>query len=179
MIICLDAGHDASTRGKRSFDQTFLEYQFNWQIAQLVEAYLSQWGITCFNNRCSVEEVVSLKERVKRAEAGKADIFVSIHANAFGEEWNEVTGWEIYCAANESSLRLARCIHQSSLPYLGLKDRGIKQADWVVLRQNIPAVLIEHGFYTNKTEKDRLLCHDFQIKCAWADAKGILKYFFD
>lgn len=42
MIICLDAGHDASTRGKRSFDQTFLEYQFNWQIAQLVEAYLSQ-----------------------------------------------------------------------------------------------------------------------------------------
>jgi hypothetical protein len=40
----------------------------------------------------------------------------------------------------------------------------------------MPAVLIEHGFYTNKEECAKLKDPAFREKCAIADAKGILVY---
>ncbi|MBC7340875.1 MAG: glucosaminidase domain-containing protein [Clostridia bacterium] len=40
----------------------------------------------------------------------------------------------------------------------------------------MPAVLIEHGFYTNKEECELLKSGDFREKCAIADAKGILRW---
>lgn len=40
----------------------------------------------------------------------------------------------------------------------------------------MPAVLIEHAFYTNKTECDLLKSDSFREKCAIADAKGILAF---
>ncbi len=40
----------------------------------------------------------------------------------------------------------------------------------------MPAVLIEHGFYTNKEECTKLKSIEFRKKCAIADAKGILNY---
>ena len=40
----------------------------------------------------------------------------------------------------------------------------------------MPAVLIEHGFYTNKMEVKKLLSDDFREKCAVANAKGVLNY---
>ena len=40
----------------------------------------------------------------------------------------------------------------------------------------MPAVLIEHGFYTNKAECDKLKSAEFRKKCAIADAKGILNH---
>ena len=40
----------------------------------------------------------------------------------------------------------------------------------------MPAVLIEHAFYTNRAECELLKTKAFRDKCALADAKGILKY---
>ena len=57
-----------------------------------------------------------------------------------------------------------------------LKDRGIKTADFTVLTDTeMPAVLIEHGFYTNKEECEKLKSDSFRQKCAECDSKGILE----
>ena len=39
----------------------------------------------------------------------------------------------------------------------------------------MPAVLIEHGFYTNEAECEKLKSDSFRQKCAICDAKGILE----
>ncbi|WP_243158092.1 N-acetylmuramoyl-L-alanine amidase [Aminipila terrae] len=39
-----------------------------------------------------------------------------------------------------------------------------------------PAVLVEHGFYTNREELVKLKEDAFREKCSDADAKGILQY---
>ena len=41
---------------------------------------------------------------------------------------------------------------------------------------DMPAVLIEHGFYTNKEECKKLKDSAFRQKCAECDAKGILEH---
>lgn len=125
---------------------------------------------------------VSLAERVRIAKENNADIFVSIHANAYGTTWNTANGWEIYVYEKSGkSLLLAEDIQKCSIPYLGIKDRGIKIGDTLYVinqthKYSIPSVLIEHGFYTNKSELALLKSDDFREKCAIADAKGILLY---
>lgn len=184
MYVIIDAGHNEYIAGKRSFDESLLEYEFNYDVAQKIKKHLDTYGIT--------SEVLQIKTasatddvnlRVKYANEKKPDIYVSIHANAYGTDWNTANGWEIYCyqpnIASSKSYKLAQCIHDESIPFLGLKDRGIKDGGHlgVVARTTMPAVLIEHGFYTNKTEVELLKTQAFREKCALADARGILKYF--
>lgn len=68
-------------------------------------------------------------------------------------------------------------IHKQLIPYLCLEDRGIKkEAFYVFKNTNMPAVLIEHGFYTNKKECELMKTVAFRQKCAEANVKEILKY---
>lgn len=178
--VCIDAGHGENTAGKRSFDNTFYEWEFNRDVAKRIKKYLDK-----YNNIkviFTADEILdtSLSNRVKIAEENKADIFVSIHANAFGNEWNAAHGWEIYVFSNEGrQAQLANAIYKESIPYLGLSDRGIKvnSSFYVLKYTSMPAVLIEHGFYTNKEDLEKLKNDNFREKCALVDAKGIVKFF--
>ena len=104
---------------------------------------------------------------------------ISIHANAFGSDWNTANGWEIYTYQNKGdSYKLAQAIEKHSIPFLGLRNRGIKgdSVSSIVDNTTMPAVLIEHGFYTNKEEVEKLKSQDFRERCALADSKGIIEY---
>lgn len=179
MLVCIDAGHAKSTAGKRSFDGTLLEYEFNRAVAKLLKYQLERHGVkTIYSCDLTTDKDISLSERCRTANNAKADLFISIHANAFGSDWNSANGWEIFHHKNSTKgKQLAEAIRKTSIPYLGLRDRGIKTSDFTVLiKTNMPSVLIEHGFYTNKEECAKLKSEEFRKKCAIADAKGILNY---
>lgn len=179
MKVCLDAGHGITTAGKQSIDGSLREYEFNRDVVSRIKNYLENHGIEIILT-APTDEDISLTKRVNISNIAKADIFVSIHANAYGSEWNTANGWEIYHSQGSvKGKKLADYIHKESVPFLGLRDRGIKTTtDFTVVRQTIaPAVLIEHGFMTNKAECELLKSDEFREKCAIADAKGILKYF--
>lgn len=178
MKVCIDAGHSPLTAGKRSFDGTFLEYHFNWTVAQFLANNLRLAGIKVCQSRNDIHLDISPKARALKANEMGADILVSLHANAYGESFNDVSGWEIYInKLGGESEKLARCIMDSSIPFLGLKNRGIKCADFTILQQaTMPAVLIEQGFYSNLEELQLLKTLSFQQKCAKAAAMGILAY---
>ena len=176
MKICLDAGHGISTAGKRSPDGSLLEYEFNRDLTLRLKKILEAHGLEVLLT--AYDDVdVPLDSRCKYANVNNADYFVSIHANAYGDGWNDANGWEIYVVSKGGKAeKLAECIRKHSAE-LGLKDRGVKVANFQVLRDtNMPAVLIEHGFYTNKEECEKLKSDNFRQKCAECDAKGILEY---
>lgn len=174
-IVCIDAGHGIDTAGKRSPDGSLLEYEFNRDVANRIEDILAKHNVEVLT--CYGEDDTPLTQRCQMANMFKADYFVSIHANAHKAYWNEVSGWEIYVVSKGGKAEeLANKIHKHSIEDLGLKDRGIKTANFTVLTDtNMPAVLIEHGFYTNKEECEKLKTDSFRQKCAEADAKGILE----
>lgn len=184
-IVCLDAGHGKDTAGKRSPDGTLLEYEFNRDVANRIEEILARHDVDVLT--CYGDNDTPLNERCAMANLFKADYFVSIHANAHDtsvqdEEgtmhltFNSASGWEIYVISKGGKAeQLAKKIHKHSQE-LGLKDRGIKVGNFQVLRDtDMPAVLIEHGFYTNQEECEKLKSDSFRQRCAEADAKGILE----
>lgn len=179
MLICIDAGHAEKTAGKRSFDGTLREYEFNRYVAKRLKYHLERHGIKTMYS-CDLETATDtpLGTRCKVANNAKADILVSLHANAFGSTWNEANGWEaFYFKGSSEGQKLADAIRKESIALLELKDRGIKTDSlYMTKHTNMTAVLIEHGFYTNKTECAKLKDTTFREKCAIADAKGILNY---
>jgi N-acetylmuramoyl-L-alanine amidase len=173
--VCLDYGHGASTAGKRSPDGTLLEYEFNRDVGRRIKAILERHNVAVIE---TVEDDtdLALVSRCGVANFYDCDYFVSIHANADKETWTSANGWGIYILSKGGKAEeLAKKIQKHSKE-LGLKDRGIKTANFTVLTDTeMPAVLIEHGFYTNKEECEKLKSDIFRQKCAECDAKGILE----
>ncbi len=74
---------------------------------------------------------------------------------------------------NESA-QLALAVQTRLNAELGLQDRGVKQAPFVVLTgATMPAILVEVGFLSNPAEVGRLSDPDHQQRIAEAVARGI------
>jgi N-acetylmuramoyl-L-alanine amidase len=74
---------------------------------------------------------------------------------------------------NESS-RLALSVQGRLNARLGLRDRGVKQAPFVVLTgATMPAILVEVGFLSNPTEAEQLTRPESQQQLAEAVAAGV------
>lgn len=82
---------------------------------------------------------------------------------------------------NESK-QLARQVHKNVLKslkadYENVKDLGTKQAPfYVLLGAEMPSILIETAFITNRMEEKRLQDRDYQEKLAQAIASGVEGY---
>jgi len=77
----------------------------------------------------------------------------------------------------DQSLELASIIQNDFTHILKRKNRGVKQAGFIVLHQTyMPSVLIETGFITNKKEGPYLHSKSGQQRFAQTIANGIVKY---
>ncbi|CAM3442839.1 N-acetylmuramoyl-L-alanine amidase family protein [Marinicrinis lubricantis] len=174
--IAIDAGHGPETPGKRSPDGTLREFHFNSVTAKYLAEELQKYeGVTTMFTHESSRDV-SLKERTNRANAATADLFVSIHANASGHEWSSVEGIETFVDDSRpaTAVSLANAVQQQLIQATGLKDRGVKPADYHVLREtNMTAILVECGFMTNRREVELLKSDAYRRVCAAAIAAGI------
>ncbi len=117
-----------------------------------------------------------LSARADFANKNKADIYVSIHTNAGPASAH---GTETYCySKGGNGEKLANLIQSNLINSLGLYNRGIKTANFAVLRlTNMPAVLTEIAFHTNAREEILLKDSGSRDKMALAIASGIGKYF--
>ena len=77
----------------------------------------------------------------------------------------------------DQSIMLAKNIQKNFTVRLKRKNRGVKQAGFIVLHQTfMPSVLVEVGFLTYKPEGRYLNSASGQIEIAQSISKGILKY---
>ncbi|MCM3745327.1 N-acetylmuramoyl-L-alanine amidase [Sporosarcina luteola] len=178
--IILDAGHGPLTPGKRSPDGKLLEFHFNVELAERIRHYLLLEGVDVFYSHENSRDV-PLTERAAIANKLDADAFVSLHANAFGNGWNETQGIETYMypQASKRTAALAEQVHRSLIAACGRKDRGVKTANFSVLRETrMPAALVECGFMTNREEAGLLLSSAYRVQCARAIGFGILNWLY-
>lgn len=182
--VCLDPGHGAETAGKCSPDQSYYEHEFNLDMAMRCREILERHGVTVVLTR-NGESDVTLAQRVKTANENKElDLFVSLHSNAngTGAEWTETAGYCVYTSAAGESAgrnRAARALLERARESgISLFGTGLfHRLDLYVLKNTVaPAVLIEHGFHTNRKETERLKSSAYREKLAETDCKGILDY---
>ncbi|QUG42677.1 N-acetylmuramoyl-L-alanine amidase [Psychrobacillus sp. INOP01] len=176
MKIMLDAGHGPNTIGKRTPDGKMKEFEFNEAVAQLVKNELTGFDLIVMNCH-DRERDVPLKERTTLANKMRVDAFISLHANAYGTTWNNTSGIETftYTKPSEQSVILATLIQNSLCSITGRWNRGVKKADFSVVRDTrMPAVLVECGFMTNKHEAILLQSTEYRMRCAKAISFAIL-----
>ncbi|MBN2561696.1 MAG: N-acetylmuramoyl-L-alanine amidase [Phycisphaerae bacterium] len=175
VMIIVDAGHGGRDPGAIGVGPQ-PEKTVNLGIAMRLAALLEERGATVVTTRDS-DRFIPLDERAALADRSRADLFVSIHADAARRA--DVSGATAYIARNASaqSRHAAESII-TALERAGVGCRGIHMADFRVLAgHSRPAVLIECGFLTNSNDAVRLSTPGYQAKIAAAVAEGIAEHF--
>ena len=181
-VVVIDAGHGgkfpgANYAGIREKDLTL---KVALKLGKLIEEGMP--GVKVVYTRKTDTELgetllADLQKRADIANAVEADIFVSIHSNA-AENRPEFQGiYTYYHPSSARGARLAQAIQTPLCQLTGGIDRGIKDADFVVLRETeMCAVLVEMGFMTNSEELGKLITGSYQDKLAAGIAEGIVSY---
>lgn len=190
IVVMLDNGHGANTKGKCSPDKSLLEYRWAREMVDLIIEQLSKLGIKAI--KLVPEDIdVSLRERVKRAnqiykDSNKRAILISVHCNAAGADgkWHNASGWSVFIAQNASSnsKRLAQSLYKEAKKQGLQGNRSVpKEEYWVqslaICRDtNCPAILTENMFQDNKEDVAILLSDEGKKKIADVHVQGILNY---
>jgi len=182
--VCLDPGHGVESPGKCSPDKSYYEHEFALDMARRIQAHLERCGVrvvlTRTDEHCPTgkADTNDLLKRVAISDAARADLFVSLHSNASGNEWSSASGLMIYTSAGPetASRNVAAKAVLAHMTAAGVELRGsplVHDMELVVTRKTAaPAMLIEYGFHTNRTEVVLLKKSSYRAKLAEATAKG-------
>jgi N-acetylmuramoyl-L-alanine amidase len=194
--ICIDAGHGGTDPGYQVGGNDEKKYTF--LLAQEVRTQLKAAGFDVVLSR-TTDFKVPLDERTAIARRAGADVFVSLHFNAFPQD-TQIHGTEVYCCTppgaysfnsrgegdtrwfpgnrnDEKNMLLAYQVMKSYEKNLGIEDRGVKRGRLQVLREaTMPAILIEGGFMSNPAEGKKIYDPMYRKQMARALVEGILAY---
>ena len=185
--IVLDAGHGYPDSGAVGPTGT-KEKDNTLAIASMLATVLKAGGANVIMTRTNDNAPTNgnfdtrsdLQYRTSVANNAKADIFVSIHNDAFSNPAASGTS-TYYSAANAKSalsMQLAADVQAELIKALGTSNRGVNQAgDYVIKYTNMPAILVEAAFITNPTEEKKLASNSVRQSIANAIMKGIVSYF--
>lgn len=121
---------------------------------------------------------VSLSMRSSSANLWKADIFVSIHADAFHKETAKGITTHIHPYGSLDTRILARWVQAKLIEgFINHISRGIRESDFHVLGETkMPAILVECEFLSNPEMRRFLKEPENQLSLAKAISKGINLY---
>ena len=168
--IFIDPGHGGTDPGAQA--NGLQEKNVTLQIASRIrDILISEYeNVTVLMSR-NGDQTVSLNSRTNAANNWGADFYLSVHINSGGG-----TGFEsyIYRGVGRPTLTYQEFIHNKVLEQVPLKNRGIKQADFHVLRESrMDALLTESGFIDHAEDAERLKNPGFLASLARGHALGI------
>lgn len=149
--VCFDYGHGGRDPGAVYNGRK--ESVGNLDMGSKVAEVVGEFDIEIGETR-KTDIGLSLRKRVDFANKGNYDYFISFHRNAFIPEVANGVETFIYPKASPKAKALAEEI-QRALVLCGFRDRGVKTADFYVLRATkMPAILIELGFIDNTSDNE-------------------------
>lgn len=174
MRVVLDAGHGGNDGG--TIYGAVNEKDITLAVVMMLKEKLEQKGVQVTLTR-QEDEYLSLEQRSAAANASSADIFVSLHCNYYEDDFS-ISGLEsYYLEQSVNGKALAQSITDAVSEDASIECRGIKTENFYVLKNtNIPAVLIELGFLSNKSERQKLQSEDYQTLLAEKISKGIMAH---
>ncbi|MCL6448911.1 MAG: N-acetylmuramoyl-L-alanine amidase [Armatimonadetes bacterium] len=185
VTIVLDPGHGGADPGAIGRTLGLQEKVINYDVARRAAGLLTAYGARVVLTRSGDYEV-DLYARPEKANSAGADLFVSIHMNA--NTSTQLSGTTTYYARSSAngaerlvkSRRLAEHLQSALVSTLRLEDKGVRQADFVVIREAaMPAVLIEAAFLSNPAEERLMATEQFRENTARAIVQGIGAYLID
>lgn len=169
--VVIDPGHGGHDNGGQ-WGRVY-EKHLALDTATRLEANLKRMGYQTVMTRRS-DYFISLPQRVSTANRYRNALFVSIH---FNYTWKEhVSGLETFYY-NREGQRLAQYVQQSLVRQTRTVDRSAKFARFYVIRNcTLPGILVEGGFVSNESERNRMKSAWFRESIARGIAEGIQRY---
>lgn len=196
-LIIIDAGH-----GKEGNPYPIMPGKFegtqNYRLALHLDRELRARGFDTMLTRPELDDDPSLIERGRMAGDNGAILFISLHSNAPGpatlpEDYDNVRGSEVYYSVSDEARNsvLALALNDAVVRTMNTADRGAKNRRstedpsidfYSVLRNSVAsgckcAVLVEHGFHTNRADAAFLTDEDCLARLACAEAEVIDNFF--
>ena len=113
----------------------------------------------------SQDRYLSTRSRAQLANREKPVLFLSIHANQFHDP--SAGGIETYYFRSWQGQRLATLIQRELASELALKDRGVTEASFQLLRSiKVPAALVKVLYLSNPTEEYLATNSWFRLRAA-------------
>ncbi len=118
-----------------------------------------------------------LTARTRIANRAGADLFISIHCN--GAKRRSAHGTEVWVSPKDSlGAQLAKLVEPAVARRSGFKNRGVFTNDFYVLRwTNMPAILVESAFITNRSDAAKLKRAGVRRNVAIGIAEGVDAWF--
>lgn len=179
--VCLDPGHGPGCVNG-SPDGSYKEDKFAWDLCSRVKLLLEKYSDVSVVLTRGESGYPSLTDRATVSNNNNVDAFVSVHSNATGSGgWNDASGLMIYTSQGPMSadrnVLAADLIAQFKAAGVSVRENPILHEGYTVLvKTNAPAVLIEYGFHTNKTDVEKLNNDTYRDTLADATAKGICQF---
>ncbi|MEK4424104.1 N-acetylmuramoyl-L-alanine amidase [Solibacillus sp. FSL K6-1523] len=177
-VIIIDPGHGGKDPGTMSGQA--VEKSIVFKVSQLVKQKLEADGANVKMTRTG-DTYPTLDERHKFATNQYGEMFVSIHANSATNASAKGTETYYSVTSNENEKEdvvLATNINNEIVKNVGTSNRGVKRADFVVIKNlKIPAVLLELGFVSNAEDRAKLLSDQYIESFAQSIYNGIVEYY--
>ena len=193
-VVFLDPGHGGRDPG--AVYNGLQEKDLNMSIYRKLRSELEKLGYTVLTSRDTDVYVDYVTERSEMVNKTDADVFISIHFNATGVPGANRSGVETYIYEPDEdfkprinkvahddptrlseSKRLADNIHNSVVSVAGANDRGVRGANYAVLRETVkPAVLLELG-YIDSPEYKKISDDKYQNKLVEGIVTGLRNFY--
>ncbi|MEI7929190.1 MAG: N-acetylmuramoyl-L-alanine amidase [Verrucomicrobiales bacterium] len=170
--VVIDAGHGGHDKGAQ-WGQVY-EKHLCLDTATRLEAQLKAMGFRTVMTRSS-DNFVSLPGRVDIANRYPDAIFVAVHYNF---TWNQdANGLETFYCNSAESQKLAQMVQSNVVRKVRATDRGTKFARYYVIRHpSIPSILVECGFVSNSTERNKMKSAWYRESLAKGIAEAVMRY---
>ena len=163
-VIIIDPGHGGKDSGAIRIGG-----HKEKELVLEVALKMLKWNKILLNNRYDIyltrytDTLISLSDRAKLAGVLRADLFISLHGNDANNP--KAKGIEVFVHSSvkgkrengKLAIKIATNIIKQLNEKLGYRSRGLKKANFQVLRQTIstcPSVLVELGFLSNQDDAD-------------------------
>lgn len=180
--VVIDPGHGGGDYGAINPNTGLVEKDVTLDIALRLQDILLKNGWNAILTRSTDRDVSylgssdfeELQARVDVANNVNADLFISIHCDASTK--SNVRGTTSFYYGDKGKA-LAMSLQQSIAGRLGTANRGIKSADYFVLKHTtMPATLAEIAFISNIDDAKLLATPSFRQDTAEALYEGICQY---
>ena len=183
--IVIDPGHGGTDRANRG-PTGYIEADGVLDISLKLRKLLVDAGYTVMMTR-EKDETVALYKRAENANLWKGELFISVHTNAAADQnaggvetfHTLVNEWNNQAHQREAK-RVAEIVQKRLVSVTGLRNRGVKTRlinnaasvingkDYyaVIRRSNMPALIVEVAFHSNRSEEALLKTDAFRTKAA-------------